>query len=70
MASSNAHSPVGDEQLAIRYPLLKVFEVTNSGLTAYFQNMWNVMDWINYLVYFLVYYQLSITKAPHPTLSA
>ena len=34
---------------------LEVIEMKSAGVTAYFQDMWNVMDWLNYLIFFLVF---------------
>ena len=27
----------------------------SNGLVSYFSDMWNVMDWLNYLIFFLVF---------------
>jgi hypothetical protein len=36
---------------------LELVEVFGSGLTEYLGDLWNMMDWINYIVFFLVYRQ-------------
>ena len=38
--------------------VLEVIEMKSSGVGAYFQDMWNVMDWLNYLIFFLVFYMM------------
>ena len=34
---------------------LEIIEIVGSGIQSYFSNLWNVMDWLNYAVFFLVY---------------
>ena len=34
---------------------LEVVEITSAGFAAYFQDCWNIMDWLNFLVFFFVY---------------
>ena len=33
-------------------------ELLSLGLAGYFSDMWNVMDWVNYAVFFLVWWQI------------
>ena len=40
------------------FVVLELIELMSSGPVAYFQNMWNVMDWINFAVFFLVWWTL------------
>ena len=49
--------------LVIFFTLLEGVELAKIGLTSYFQDMWNVMDWANYIVYYIVYYQVMLCKA-------
>jgi len=50
--------------MVIFFALLEVIEMSSSdGLGSYFSNMWNVMDWANYIIFFMVYAQLLKTKS-------
>ena len=44
--------------LVIFFSLLEVVEVSNIGPAAYMRDVWNVMDWANYIVYYIVYAQV------------
>mmetsp|Transcript_6166 Transcript_6166/g.10351 ORF Transcript_6166/g.10351 Transcript_6166/m.10351 type:complete len:764 (+) Transcript_6166:170-2461(+) len=44
--------------LVLFFALLEVIEVVTGGPAEYLTNVWNVMDWTNYLIYFLVWGQL------------
>ena len=35
--------------------LLEVIEMAGSGPISYFTDLWNVMDWVNYAIFFLVW---------------
>ena len=37
---------------------LEVVEISSSGLGEYFTDMWNVMDWFNSIIFFLVWFQI------------
>ena len=37
---------------------LEGVEISNEGLPAYFSNMWNVMDWLNFCLFGLVWWYL------------
>ena len=41
--------------MVIFFCILEGVEVVNAGLAAYFSDVWNVMDWLNFIVYFFVY---------------
>jgi len=41
--------------LVIFFCLMEGYEVYNAGVTSYFSDVWNVMDWLNFIVYFCVY---------------
>ena len=30
-------------------------EIFSSGMVAYFSDVWNVMDWLNYAIFFMVW---------------
>ena len=45
----------------IFFCLLEGVEAMHSGF-SYLNDMWNVMDWVNFLIYFMVYAQLSYTQ--------
>ena len=34
---------------------LELIEVVQGGLSSYFANMWNVMDWLNYIIFFFAF---------------
>ena len=34
---------------------LEVFEICVNGIGGYFNDMWNVMDWLNYSIFFIVW---------------
>ena len=40
------------------FVMLELIELLHCGPVAYFLNMWNVMDWINFAVFFLVWWTL------------
>ena len=44
--------------LVVFFSLLEGVEVAKSGIGEYVQDMWNVMDWANYIVYFMVFAQV------------
>ena len=44
--------------MVIFFTLLEGIELGSSGLGPYFSDMWNVMDWANFLLYFVVYVQI------------
>ena len=35
------------------FVLLEGIEIVGSGPIEYFMNMWNVMDWLNFAIFFL-----------------
>ena len=43
------------------FAALELFEIANNGVSAYMQDVWNVMDWLNYLIYFIAYISLQNT---------
>jgi hypothetical protein len=54
--------------LIIFFCLLEGVELSNS-VVAYFANMWNVMDWANYIIFFftyngILYYLQTLTETP------
>jgi hypothetical protein len=40
------------------FVVLELIELAQCGPCAYFLNMWNVMDWVNFAVFFLVWWTL------------
>jgi len=42
---------------------LEVFEICVNGIDGYFNDMWNVMDWLNYSIFFIVWGTLLKYKA-------
>ena len=56
--------------LVIFFSLMEGVEIASSGITAYFSDLWNVMDWANFLIYYFVYYRMqtvyaAIERAPY-----
>ena len=45
----------------IFFCFLEIVEVKNGGLNDYVQDLWNVMDWANYLIFFKVYWDVQAT---------
>ncbi len=45
----------------------EIIEVVSSGLVAYFENMWNTMDWINFAIFFAVWMTLQVAFSPFLT---
>ena len=41
--------------LTLWFVLLEVIELSQSGFASYFTNLWNVMDWANFILFFQVY---------------
>ena len=37
------------------FVLLEGIEIAGSGPIEYFMNMWNVMDWLNFVIFFLTW---------------
>merc|ERR1719171_223929 len=37
------------------FVLLEGIEIFNCGVTEYFSDMWNIMDWLNFTIFFLVW---------------
>ena len=44
--------------MVIFFIVLEGVELTNSSIGEYFADVWNLMDWSNFVVYFLVFMQL------------
>ena len=44
--------------MVIFFTIMEGIELQSIGPVEYFQDVWNVMDWANYLVYFMVYAQV------------
>jgi len=49
--------------MVIFFCLMEGLEVATCGAKEYFQNMWNVMDWANFLLYYMVYFGVLSTYA-------
>jgi len=49
--------------MVIFFTLLEGVELAKLGATEYFSDMWNVMDWANYIVFYIVYYQVMLCAA-------
>ena len=45
--------------MVIFFAVMEGIELYTEGLIDYFSDVWNIMDWVNYLFYFLVYAQVS-----------
>ena len=41
--------------LVVFFSLMEAVEVMKGGLGEYVQDMWNLMDWANYIIYFMVF---------------
>merc|ERR1719487_729118 len=41
--------------LCMFFVLLEGIEICMSGITEYFSDMWNIMDWLNFTIFFLVW---------------
>ena len=46
--------------MVIFFCVLEFIELRKTGISEYFADMWNVMDWLNFAVYFLVYMQVNV----------
>ena len=44
--------------LTALFLLLEGVELCGEGVAAYFSNLWNIMDWVNFVLFFVVYAQL------------
>ena len=44
--------------LVIFFSLLEGVEIAKGGISGYVQDMWNVMDWANYIIYYMVFAQV------------
>ena len=49
--------------MVIFFVVLEGVELSNSSIGEYFSDVWNVMDWANFVVYFLVFTQLLAVDA-------
>ena len=45
------------------FVLLEGIEICNSGVAEYFSDMWNIMDWLNFTIFFLVWNTLRQVQA-------
>jgi len=45
------------------FVLLEGIEIFNSGVAEYFSDMWNIMDWLNFTIFFLVWNTLRQVQA-------
>ena len=44
---------------------LEMLELDSDGALNYFSNMWNVLDWLNFILFFFVW-GLALSCAPPP----
>ena len=51
--------------MVIFFSLLEGVEVAKIGFTEYFQDMWNVMDWANYILYYVVFAHIAQLRTLH-----
>ena len=55
--------------MTIVFCMLEGVEIMKVGVLSYAQDMWNVMDWLNFILYFFVFAHLMAVRATefHPT---
>merc|ERR1719409_2345932 len=54
------------------FAFLEIIEIAREGFTAYVEDLWNVMDWINFFFFFLTYMQVHAVQQSihHPDCSS
>ena len=65
---SAAHSQMGyfvwiGFVMVVFFSILEAIELYKVGASDYFNDMWNVMDWANYIIYYVVFHQVLLVQS-------